>query len=53
MIIELANGWYAPVPKGYTVEQALKLLRDAGHVPTVLKKEDGSRVPIEEYEEAA
>ncbi len=53
MTVILNQGWYVPVPEGYTLERVLELLRGAGHTPVSIRDEDGKVTPVEEYEVAA
>ena len=53
MTIYLKCGGKVPIPNGYTVERALEILRDVGHLPTVVKTKDGEELPVQDDEEAA
>ena len=52
--IFLDNGWYVPIPEGYTLERAIQIVRDyTDHTPVLVKDADGNETPVEEIEEAA
>tara|TARA_Y100000590_G_scaffold278505_1_gene312643 strand:- start:35 stop:196 length:162 start_codon:yes stop_codon:yes gene_type:complete len=53
MTVILNQGWYVPIPEGYTLERVLELLRDMGHTPVSVKDENGEVKPVEDYEVAA
>ena len=40
MRVILKSGYVVPVPKGYSVDRVLEILRDMGHEPAVLKEAD-------------
>ena len=53
MTIILKQGWQVPVPKGYTLERCLSILREIGHTPVSIRDSDGKVRPVEEVEQAA